>query len=1061
MSRNDLADPAAQTNMNQATWQKIEELFNAALELPPEKRSEFLKVSCPGDFEIKNEVKELLAETEREDSFLGKPFLSMGMILLDKERGKSLLGEKIGRYKIVELLGKGGMGEVYLAEDLSLNRLAALKLLPAYLVEDDESVVRFQREALAASAISHPSIAHIYEAGTEGDRRFIAMEYVEGITLRGLLKQTKLDTVTALEIVIQTANALVAAHQAGIIHRDIKPENIMIRPDGYIKVLDFGVAKLITDGQSQNVSNLQNYSFKDTVPGLVMGTVNYASPEQIRGKNVDCRTDIWSLGVVLYEVLTGFKLFEREASNKALARIFKAKLPLASKILPGKKHDEKLKRILTRSLAKSPKRRYQSVEEFDNDLKKLKQSLEFDRQFSFTEKILSDGAAHTNEQTKNPTFSIRTKQFWNKQSLSRKTLLAVCLISLLTFGFGTSAQYFRRVYTSKPQRSESFSTESRGKLQISELFSAIRKSNGAISDVSFSPDGKVIAFSLSGNDFSDIYVKQVEGGELVKITDGKWRNQSPIWSLDGQRLAFVSNRDNKSGVWTIPYSGGTPVFQTSLENVALTCYLRKWSNDGKRIYYESCKKLYTIELDSGKVSEIPLPEAEIVGDFNISGDEKMMTFVAVENQKQQIFTQSFENGEVKAVSKNDHHNWFPAFFPDKQRIAYHSDQNGISQIYVSDLTGSEPSQITFGDTNAANPVISPDGLKMVYLSETDNANISSLDLKTGKESVQTSNTKMQLFPSVSSNNEKMVFQTTTGVSNLFSSPLKIKSLGLEGEPRQLNLHGGEPRWSPKNDSFAFLRQPNIAIDIWKVDADDLREKQLTFGGIVVEGYSTAPYNLISIPFDWSPDGKKIVYSSEQSGFCNLWTIDEEGGNSQMLTSNNDKKMSLSSPLWSPKGNQISYVYKKQLEAKKFLYGISVLSGGEAKNLFQSNFSTRLLGWLQSKNEVLAAVKNESGVDLIGISTTSEAKSLKLINLKGAYINGMALSPDGQKIAYSARRDGINNIFVFSINGKESQLTSNLENTLYYSGITWSPDGNSLYYSKQSGGIQIFMISDSN
>lgn len=1057
--------------MNQKTWQKIEEIFNAALELPPEKRNKFLEVSCAGQSEIENEVKTLLAKAETEDGILEKTFLSLGIALFNQEKDKSLLGEKIGHYKIITLLGQGGMGEVYLARDLNLNRLTALKLLPAYLIEDEESVLRFQKEAFTASAISHPGIAHIYEAGIKGNRRFIAMEYVEGITLRERLNKKKIDVITALDIVIQTGSALSAAHKSGIIHRDIKPENIMIHPDGYIKVLDFGVAKLITDGQSRNASGLQDYSFKDTVPGLVMGTVNYASPEQIRGKKVDYRTDIWSLGAVLYEALTERKLLEKEDSNKTLTKvlktkltkIFKAESPLASKILSEAGHDNELKKILNRALAKNPEKRYQSVEEFDNDLRRLKQNLEFSRQFSSneisTEKILP--AARTNEQNKHSAFLVVTKEFWNRQSLSRKVSLVVCLIGLITFSLGSSAQYFNRFYAGKPQKFESFSLASRLRLQVSTLFTTIRKPNGVITDVSFSPDGKLIAFSLSGNDSSNIYVKHVEKDELIKITDGEWKNQSPVWSLDGQRLAFVSNRDNKSGIWTVSSSGGTPVFQTSLDDAGLTCYLRKWSNDGKRIYYESCKKLYSVELDSAQVTEMFVPELEMVGNFNISNDEKMLAFVAIENKKQQIFTQSLENGELKAVSKNDHQNWSPVFFPDKQRIAYISNQNGISQIYVSDLSGSEPSPITLADKNATSPVISPDGMKMVYVSESDEANIFSLDLKTGKEARQTSNTKMQLFPSISSNNEKMVFQTTDDGSKIFSSQLRIKQLGTESEPSQINLIGAEPQWSPGNDSFAFLKKSNVDINIWKTDVNELNEKQLTFGGIVIEGYSFAPYNLSSTPFDWSPDGKQIVYSSKQSGFYNLWTIDEDGNNAQKLTANEDDKLRFSSPLWSPQGNQISYVYKNQLEVKKVKYGISVLSNGETQNLFESNSYIRLLGWSESGNEVLTAVENESDVDLIKVSTIARTEPRAVVNLKGVYIDGLALSPDGQKVAYSARRNGINNVFIFSIDGKEAQLTSNSENTLYYSGITWSPDGANLYYSKQSGGLQISMISDSN
>ncbi len=257
MSRNDLEEKFQLSCMNQAKWQKIEELFNAACELPKEKQSAFLDSVCKDD-ELRSEVESLLKNAEKEDSFLGKPNLSLGLTILNEEKKHLLIGKKIGRYQIACLLGEGGMGEVYLAEDLQLNRQVALKLLPAYLVEDNESVARFQKEALAASAISHPNIAHIYETGIEGNSRFIAMEFVEGTTLRELIKQKKLDVVAALDIIWQTANALASAHQAGITHRDIKPENIMIRRDGYVKVLDFGIAKLSessASGQKISVSS--------------------------------------------------------------------------------------------------------------------------------------------------------------------------------------------------------------------------------------------------------------------------------------------------------------------------------------------------------------------------------------------------------------------------------------------------------------------------------------------------------------------------------------------------------------------------------------------------------------------------------------------------------------------------------------------------------------------------------------------------------------------------------------------------------------------------------------
>jgi Tol biopolymer transport system component/predicted Ser/Thr protein kinase len=1049
-------------------WQKIEEIFNRAVVLPSAERRKFVKDVCGEDKNLCDEVLTLVEADSVEEHFLDEPVFSLGARLLDAD---DFLPEKseFASYRVEKLLGKGGMGAVYLAKDKRLERAVALKILPLSLGANTDGVMRFRQEARTASAISHQNVAHIYEFGEENERYFLAMEYVEGKTLRELLKEKSIDISRALEIAIQIADALDATHKRGIVHRDIKPENVIVKGNGLVKVLDFGVAKLFDLQATSRDPVLSKISLVNTTPGTIMGTIGYISPEQLRSKKADFRADVWSLGVVLYEMLSGRKPFEGKTSEGiAKAILKKIPAPLSfSKI--DAKDEASLKKIVAKTLQKAAAKRYKSAADLANDLRTLKQNMEFNRQFSsagFSGENILSGYANTTGQTGRSTFLTKTKQFWENQSSSHKVLMVAGLIVLLTFSFGFSAQYFKRFYTNKSPGLQSFSPESRNRLQISNLFSTRRKPNGAITDAGFSPDGKLIAFTLWGNDSSDIYVKQVDKDEPIKTTDVAeamkitgWngKNQSPLWSPDGRHLAFVSDHDNKSGIWIVPFSGGTPIFQTSLEDAGLTCYLKKWSNDGKRIYYESCKKLYALDLDSGKISEVPLPEMEMVGNFNISNDEKMMTFVAIENKKQQIFTQSLETGEVKAVSKNDHHNWSPVFFPAKDRIAYSSDQNGISQIYVSGLTDPEPSQITFSDTNATYPVISPDGRKMVYVSETDDANIFSLDLKTGKEFEQTSNTKMQLFPNVSSNNEKMVFQTTQ--NQIFAGSLKIKQLGTEGEPSQINLIGGAPQWSPGNNAVAFLKQSEIDINIWIADTDELKEKQLTFGGITVEGYAQAPYNLMSIPFDWSPDGRKIVYSSKQSGFYNIWTIDADGGNPQMLTNNDDPKQRPSSALWSPDGTQISYVNRNQLDVKKIQYGISVLTNGKIQNLFESNLRLRLLGWSQKGSEVLAVAGSETDGDLIAISTLSKTKPQRLITLKGVNIDGVALSPDGQKIAYSARRNGVNNVFVFSINGNEMQLTGNQENTLYYSGITWSPDGSSLYYSKQSGGIQISMISD--
>lgn len=238
-------------------------------------------------------------------------------------------GAQLSHYEICSLLGAGGMGEVYLAKDKQLRRNVALKLLSSELSLNKDRLLRFEQEAYAASALNHPNILTIYEIGEARDIRFIATEFIDGMTLRQRMTNTRIDLTEVVDTMVQVASALVAAHQAGIVHRDIKPENIMIRHDGYVKVLDFGLAKLTEDQRIISDPEAETIQVMKTKPGMVMGTVNYMSPEQTRGLEVDERSDIWSVGVVIYEMVTGKAPFDGITKSDVLASILKTDpLPL-------------------------------------------------------------------------------------------------------------------------------------------------------------------------------------------------------------------------------------------------------------------------------------------------------------------------------------------------------------------------------------------------------------------------------------------------------------------------------------------------------------------------------------------------------------------------------------------------------------------------------------------------------------------------------------------------------------------------------------------------------------
>src|SRR5437773_833173 len=291
--------------MTPARFQTIEEIYRAALEQAPDQLSAFLDAACEGDEALRRKVEALLASRQRADSFIETSAVGLATRIIENGQADLLVGRTIGHYKISERIGTGGMGDVYLATDITAGRKAALKLLPTRFTADTERLKRFQQEAHALVGLNHPNILTVYEIGEDHSTHYIASELIEGETLRQRLMRGRMEVGEAVDVTIQVASALAAAHETGIVHRDIKPENIMLRPDGYVKVLDFGIAKLAEEELPAAIPRDQALLLVETNHGAVLGTVRYMSPEQARGEHVDQGTDIWSLGVVLYEMLTG------------------------------------------------------------------------------------------------------------------------------------------------------------------------------------------------------------------------------------------------------------------------------------------------------------------------------------------------------------------------------------------------------------------------------------------------------------------------------------------------------------------------------------------------------------------------------------------------------------------------------------------------------------------------------------------------------------------------------------------------------------------------------------
>src|SRR6267154_4007899 len=362
--------------MTPGRLQTIEEIFHAALDCEPDQINAFLDETCTGDELLRSKVEALLASHQRAGGFIETSAVGITTKIIPKGQADLLVGRTIGHYKISKRIGAGGMGEVYLATDITAGRKAALKLLPLRFTGDAERLKRFQQEAHAVVGLNHPNILTIYEIGEDHSTHYIASELIEGETLRQRLMRGRMEVGEAVDVAIQVASALAAAHQAGIVHRDSKPENIMLRPDGYVKVLDFGIAKLAESTLAEATADgAGSMTLAETNLGSILGTVRYMSPEQARGAPVDKGTDIWSLGVVLYEMVTGHAPFAGDTPGETMSSILEKEPPPLTNYLAHAPAE--LQQIISKTLRKEREERYQSAHQLLEAFQSLRRSMEF------------------------------------------------------------------------------------------------------------------------------------------------------------------------------------------------------------------------------------------------------------------------------------------------------------------------------------------------------------------------------------------------------------------------------------------------------------------------------------------------------------------------------------------------------------------------------------------------------------------------------------------------------------------------------------------------------------
>ncbi|PWT89069.1 MAG: hypothetical protein C5B55_11985 [Blastocatellia bacterium] len=531
--------------MNNSAWQQAKRIFDEARKLPFAERTMFIERSCSGDEELRTQVEKLLVSYDSD--FLEDNVLEAANALISPVLAQ---GQVIGKYRTHELIGSGGMGQVFRAEDMELNRPVAFKVLHKDVAEDKERVRRFIQEARAASALNHPNILTIHEIGSFEGSSYIVSEYIDGETLRECM-QRGLTTAESIDITCQIAAALEAAHSAGIVHRDIKPENVMFRKDGLVKVLDFGLAKL-TEGDDSPMDSSAPVSRIHTSPGLVMGTVAYMSPEQARGLSVDARSDLWSLGVVLYEMLTGKSPFEGETVTELIASILKTEdAPLHFATLPGELHA-----ICTKALAKDKELRYRSAHDLLKDLKGEKKKMEYAIEpMPYVNFPGKNAELKTKLIRRRPTLSaeyIVTGIKTHKHATLFATLAATLVIGLSVYRYnGATPKLGNKVVL--PVITSSTTEKD---LKMSRLATSSR-----VFDIAISPDGKYVAY-VGGEtrDKSPIRLRERDTGNEVELVPAP--NGGHLYEMsftpDGKYLYYCNGSPGGAAIYRVPTSGGAP-----------------------------------------------------------------------------------------------------------------------------------------------------------------------------------------------------------------------------------------------------------------------------------------------------------------------------------------------------------------------------------------------------------------------------------------------------------------------------------------------------------------------
>jgi serine/threonine protein kinase/Tol biopolymer transport system component len=800
-----------------------------------------------------------------------------------------MIGRTLAHYTILKKLGSGGMGEVYIAEDKKLGRKVALKILPPDMAENAERRARFEREAKAVAALDHPNIVTIYSVEEAEGVHFYTMQLVKGKTLTELISKKGMVLDKFFEIAIPLADAVSAAHEQGIIHRDLKPDNLMSSDDGRLKILDFGLAKLKPQFTEEGASELPTQSA--TAEGRILGTVAYMSPEQAEGKQIDNRSDIFSIGIILYEMATGERPFKGDTTVSLLSSILKDEPISATDVNPALPHD--LGKVIRRCLVKDKEHRYQTAKDVRNELEELK-------------KELDSGILVPAEQAVGTVARLR-KSTW----LWLASLLVVFVVTVASLLNWARPEY----------------------VAPSPNLIHLTAQEGIERDPALSPDGNQVAFVWNGGDDGhfQLYVKLISGGEPLQLTTASTDHYSPVWSPDGHEIALLRERKDQAGSEVIVISalGGSErrlgITQTKYEEGPIWVPGLDWSPSGDMLAIadknspDDQASIFLLNKNTGSKLQLTSPPVDSTTRDNqpaFSPDGQAVAFVRTRDDLawSQILLKTLDGEEQKVLTKDLNGMAIDiAWTANGSAIIYSIIKDGLNSLWRLSAEGGVPAKLPFGE-NAQHLSIARGGASLAYSQRPYlNADLWRANGPHAQHQIPPtklpSSTRIEYGQQISPDGKKIAFVSGRSGANA----VWVCDSNGENWIQLGDGHSSHPRWSPDGMAIAYRQTYDGNPDIYVINVQSGFKHRLTDEDSVDD----APA--------WSSDGEWIYFSSNRSGDFQVWRMPAAGGNPVQITQNGGRFS------WeSPDGKYLYYSRQRHGPSTRWcdIYRISLEGGNE-------------------------------------------------------------------------------------------------------------------------------------